>query len=552
MVEAPLEFCPVAPAARPMLAATMRSPSLHQAAASLALAVAACRSPVTLPVLPLRAPDVEVIAGHYAGTPLSGARVLTADEVNLSPLPADSAPASESTVQPWILDCELLYLEDLPPLGVSPLAPRADLVADLRGGAPLLPSASLGADADILVGSPAASFLTDLRGGASGRWLALAGGPTALPAGSTYALDALALEAVPDPVDFLGEFSDRGPIPRRVGLRLGHPSAGGALRVALVLQDLDPEQESLRLQQLAEAGAAAPLPPMAPEDELVRMELLRVADSYDPGMGALVLIVPSPFAGGNGRAFALVVEPRTAEESTIGGEKGPSKVAASALARAAASSERASRAATLEAPSTSETQGIELEAALTAMQNGSPRSALLLLTERTGAALAGDLAITLTRSDLQAMAGSLFEEQTPAQLARTPRSVPLTLERAAYSLLLGRALEGSIQPEQASLLHLHTGALGPFPDALKEILRQASDLADLESRLTAENLTFLEDSSSASRLRAHDWLRARGRSIEGFDPLAERDARRAVLEAARSAKLAPADSTSGAPSLSQQ
>lgn len=546
-----LEFCPVAPAARPMLTATMRSPSLLTTAAGLALAAAACRTPPPPPVLPLRAPEVEVIAGHYAGTPLSGARALTQAEVNLPAAPPPDGAGGPS-IRPWILDCELLYLEDLPPLGVSPLAPRADLVADLRGGAPLLPSASLGADAEILLGSPAASFLSDLRAGGLGRWLALAGGPTALPAGSTYALDAMGLEGVSDPVDFLGEFSDRGPIPRRVGLRLGHPSAGGALRVALVLQDLDPEQETLRLQQLAEAGAAAPLPPMAPEDESVRMELLRVAEAYDPAMGALVLIVPSPFAGGNGRAFALVVEPQAAAASADGQGSGPSDATAAALARAEASTERASRAATLDAPSRSETDGIELEAALSAMRNGSPRSALLLLTQRTGAALAGDLAITLTRSDLQAMAGSLFEQRTPAQLARTPRAVPLILERAAYSLLLGRALEGSIEPEQSALLHLHAGALGPFPDALQEILRQASDLSDLENRLIEENLTFLEDSSSASRLRAHDWLRARGRSIEGFDPLAERDARRAVLKAARSAALAPADTTPGASPPSQR
>lgn len=509
-----------------MLTATMRSPSPAALAMWLTLGATACSSPAPAPVLPLRAPDVEVVAEHFAGTSLSGARAVPAlagpdhHADSVTDQPGSQPPVSSA---PWFLDCELVYLEDLPLLGERPLAARADLVADLRGSAPLLPSASLGADAEVLTGAPAAEFLSALRAGDRGRWLALAGGPSALPAGSTYALDAVGREGVSDPVDFLGEFPDRGPIPRRVGLRLTNPVEGGALRVGLVLQDLDPDLETQRRQKLAEAGPSAPLPPMAPEDESVRMELLRVAEPYDPLDGPLVLLVPSPFRGGNGRAFALIVEPRAGDPTER------------ALARASASTQRASEAAELDAPSSTEAMAIELEAALTAMESGSPRSALLLLTSRTGAPLAADLALTLTRSDLQALSGSLFDSRTPAQIARDPAAVPLALERAAYGLLIRRALEGSIEPEQSALLHLHTGALGPYPDALEEILRKAVSLSDLERRIIEENLVFLEDSAAASRLRAHDWLRARGRDVADFDPLADRAARRAALEAARAA-----------------
>ena len=491
----------------------------------LALLAAGCQSPAPLPPpAPLHAPALEIISEQFTGSLLSGAKQpeahAAAAETETEEHPDMAQLASESL----LVDCSLLYLEDSPLLGRKPLAAQVDLVADLRGSQPVLSSAALGAEAEVLVGPGAVEFLSEVRADGRGRYLVLCEASPALPRGTTFALDALGHERVRDPLDFLDEFPDRGPIPRRVGLRIERPGPDGPLLLALVLQDLDPEIEIARLAAAAEAGSQIPEPPGPAEKEDVRMELLRLKDGYTVDQGPIILLVPSPFRGGNGETFAFALEPNT--QATAAVRQAAAKRAEQAL-------QRSFEASSSPAPNEEQARDIETEAALVSLSNGAQRSALLLLAQRARAPLTSDLVLTASKQQLQALTDRFFDDQSPAEVAQDAAAVPMRLERASYSMLLEAAADESLSPDLQALLYMRTGALGPFPDAVQGALQQARNIEDLEATWISENLSFLEDSDPSARLRAHDWLQARELAIPNYDPLANRKQRRAALEAMR-------------------
>ena len=95
------------------------------------------------------------------------------------------------------------------------------------------------------------------------------------------------------------------------------------------------------------------------------------------------------------------------------------------------------------------------------------------------------------------------------------------LERSASELA---ALQG--------ILLRHAGEPARYPRLVDTLLGVSVDTADFDLRLVAENRAFLEDSRPAARVRAFDWLTARGLAPEGFDPLGSSKSRRAALEPA--------------------
>jgi hypothetical protein len=84
--------------------------------------------------------------------------------------------------------------------------------------------------------------------------------------------------------------------------------------------------------------------------------------------------------------------------------------------------------------------------------------------------------------------------------------------------------------ELSAVLTNYAGEPGRHASSIKEILHGVSSRQDLENRLLAENLIFLEDSSPAARVRAFGWLTARHQAPMGFDPLGSPRDRRNALE----------------------
>jgi hypothetical protein len=158
------------------------------------------------------------------------------------------------------------------------------------------------------------------------------------------------------------------------------------------------------------------------------------------------------------------------------------------------------------------------------------RAAFFHLADAGGARLAADLALLDDDDALAACAAAVLEDrgERSDDVLDGPR-LAWSLEVAAARALLMRAPELPAEL-QASLL-ARAGELARFPDLLGACVESSSDLADFEARLERENRQFLEDSDPAARVRAHDWLAARGVACPGYDPLGSREQRRSALAA---------------------
>lgn len=158
------------------------------------------------------------------------------------------------------------------------------------------------------------------------------------------------------------------------------------------------------------------------------------------------------------------------------------------------------------------------------------RAALFHLADAGGARLAADLALLGDDGRLAECAAAVLDGRDEFR-DDAPDSARLcwSLEVAAARALLSPTAARSAELE--ALLLARAGELARFPDLLGACVESSVDLADFEVRLERENRQFLEDSDPAARVRAHDWLAARGVACPGYDPLGPRAERRAALAA---------------------
>jgi len=146
--------------------------------------------------------------------------------------------------------------------------------------------------------------------------------------------------------------------------------------------------------------------------------------------------------------------------------------------------------------------------------------------------LAQDYGFIATDEELATVANELHAKADAARLrAAESASLGLAMEAHVMRHLALQGAEGKLEPQLHGLLLLHTGEVGRWPGTLDEALREARTLEALRVRFLRENESFLEDGNPAARVRAHDWLMARGLAVAGYDPLAERDVREAALAA---------------------
>lgn len=158
------------------------------------------------------------------------------------------------------------------------------------------------------------------------------------------------------------------------------------------------------------------------------------------------------------------------------------------------------------------------------------RAAWLHLAGSLGAPLAQDYGFLAADSELAVAAGELSRSTSVEQLRAQPAPrLALALEAQVLNRMAVLAGEGGLDDGLRGLLLLHTGEAGRWPGAFDDLLRDARSVEDLRGRLVKENEAFLEDANPAARVRAHDWLAARGLAVPGYDPLAERDERTAAL-----------------------
>lgn len=538
--------------------------------------VAACATP-PVPPDPLAAPELRieaaVVPGDALGGPLafdgadshapgagstaetSESLVAEAEEGPVVPSggePAAGEPAAETSTAPGLpVRLRALYLAQPSPEGLTPVAGKARVIADLSGARPVLPTAELTASALHVAGDGADSWLGATLSGAE--HVVLLDQTTTVPHGASLRVGLEADERVPDPRDWLDEFEDRGPITRRVGVTLTHGTASPSL--SLEVSDMDPEAERALLESILIEPNAQAGPPGPAQDEKVRHEALQI-DGLVPSAGPLVLHLPSPFDAGNGSTIVFVIE--TGVEGDAGTAAAADAELSEAINRYAASSE----------PMTDmERVQVERTEALRAFRERGGRPALLLLAQESGAALALDLAVVadaafLARLAALALPAPAENAGAPAAPAKDPAAAPMTdsiegqgsdeedlallgwrIDAAAWTLLAQDAMEEALDDELSGLFLRNAGALARFPDLLLDAVASAGGSPEtFDERMVIEHRLFLEDSSASNRVRAHEWLLARGRAVSGFDPLAPREDRRAILEAAAAQNQAGGES----------
>lgn len=452
---------------------------------------------------------------------------------------------------PAPLRIRFIYLEEAPSASQRALTSavsEATVVADMIGGAPIAGTPQLTTSFLLAQGLAAEEWTAEALG--SDDHAVVLDERILLVPGATYRLGLTSSAFVEDPRDWLDEFPDRGPIPRRVGVTVTSSVEGVA--VAVEVTDLDPEKEAALVEDVLEHPDVLPGPPRPGQDEVLRRESLTI--SAHPTAGSpLVIQLDSPFETGTGskggdRICGIVIEvvDASAVDQTV--------LEAQRLIDTAAD-KRSRRAVPLTDESRADLQRAE---ALREFQSRGGRPALLLLAEEANAELAAELALVADESFLVELSRSAFPgaEETPegetivqqgdsavidpaehpASTTINPKSIRWVLESSAWQLLATGSLDETLDPELDGVLLRRGGALARFPDVIIDALKASKpSLEAFDARMIIEHEYSLEDSSASVRVRAFDWLTERGRAPEGYDPLGPREERRAALAAAREA-----------------
>ena len=436
---------------------------------------------------PLRTPELRASLAQRCGDPLG----VTAPLGAAQRLAESSAPA-------WTASIQLRATERAPSMlewraEHTPLSAHASLISAELGGAPVEPRVQLADGAWRVDSARDAQWLAQ---GALGRTRELDRVAGALLEGTTLRAQWLEAGAVV--------------APRALRVELGRPAESpGAAQVALILDaEVDFDHDS--------DPASAPV-------RTPRREALRLDFALRPDGEPLRLLLPSPFVGGEARGLSLelMLDARESSEER-----------ALALERCVASERGASEQQ--RALAAHEARRAELAPSIDALEDPKrARTALLQLALRTGAELAADLALSCAENDLaplcsnaRAALGSSLDAQIELD------ALGWRLERAMLRALAAQKEARALPYELEGVLLRLTGELGRSAAALDDVAQTCASLAEFRARLTAENRIFLDDASAAARVRAFDWLAARGQAPVGYDPLAPAPARRAALEAA--------------------
>jgi hypothetical protein len=431
---------------------------------------------------------------HYYGSPLSGPQL---------PIPADLATADVLPVS-----ITFIGLGQMPSSLAQPLPARARILAAPGGDSPLLPAPLLTQRARVTDVPDSKAFLAALRRQTSGPSIVLGQAHTAIPAGVTASL----------------EITDR-PLPNAPGGSTRHLSvavyypAAPATPAATRETAPPPIQIALALDETPQSGREIALIdcPASPAGAVALGVPFVLPDS--PVHAVVAVVEVAPIASGSGYQAAL--RQCLSDVNSWSGPSGGAGPGADSIADWPA-----------------------LAAAVQAL--GLPdnrRAALVFLADQSGADITKDLALVANDQMLASLAWAVLHGTQSAPSARPKRQIAWLLDRQSLALLTNPKVPGSTAPEMVAILIRHTGQCARQPDSIAEAMQGAVGVADLQNRLVAENMIFLEDVSPASRVRAYDWLARCGRAPAGYDPLAPARQRLDALDRASSA--APAGGGSG-------
>ena len=491
-----------------------------------------CRS-APLPALdpgPLQPPlGMQLSTGSFAGTPLGGPR----SELRPETLQADPRQAIP-------VEVEFLYLErSLPESSfgawfsspdteatLDPLALAVDLVVASDRRSEILPTSRLFLGARIGSGPFASSLWDSLVAGEKGRSHIALSEQRVLIGGATATFHLGLTEEVIDSDNFLREYPDREPFPKAVDLRMAIDERTSEIDWLFGLSSaaprLDPDVELSPAELRFRPGGPAPLQewvrPRMPSDETVR---------------SFLVLIPSPFDLSDVRTIAIHVVLGDA----LGGSAEGLPERTQAVVQVVADVQKVAFELTKSAlvfghvPTSTERT---IRAALEGLRYATDlRAVFAYLTGVLEPPMALDFVLTASEENLVALAERVATERTVNSDA-SPQigfDARWSIERGSWALLAGTALQGDqVSSSEKSLLLRHGGEVGRFPSLIEEALAACSSCEAFQLRLEKENRVFLKDASPAARVRALDWLLARGLAPAGYDPLASRADRRHALD----------------------
>ncbi|MFT4538066.1 MAG: hypothetical protein ACI841_002078 [Planctomycetota bacterium] len=491
----------------------------------LALACQSAPPPAPAPVPLLLPADMQVSVGHYFGSILGGPR----------PQPLAASP-SMSSAEEWsdtpvtgselIVHARVLYLDELPVDDLQSLASKTLLVASPQDDRPIRGASMLAIGAGYSESETAAGLFGSWSAGAAGRSTTAHEYEGSLPSGLTWTLSFDLDELIVDPDNFLGEWPDRGSVRKRLRIALERPEDGamGELTFGLGVSDLAPGSNEEDSEPRPPAEGGRPLGKRL-QHEWILPDLVPTIDG-----SPLLVVLPSPFATGEGRAFALLLELKSAASGQEATEEQQAKQAA------------AEQLAWLDVQSTEEPEGEEdsslalvgpkvrgllhaFAAVSTAQNERELRAPLLHVSHASSAPLTRDLSLIADEETLRGWVDRIPQDA----LSANAEAIAWRLERSAWLYLAARSMKDSLPFELESMVLRHAGEVGRYPSTIEDAAKRASSQEHFMARLIAENRLFLEDTSVSARVRAYDWLMAKRLTPSGFDPLASKDERRAAL-----------------------
>jgi hypothetical protein len=455
---------------------------------------AGCMSQPKRPPPPLATPAVFTQLTHYTGTPLSGPQIAVADV-------GTQADALEVSVK-WVA------VLNAPPSVQETLASQSRLIIAGQTGAPMLASPDLTKRVLFDQSSDVGALESQYAQAPSTAFAPIATLEGALPAKVT--------------ATFLAATAAGSPPRDRIVLRVSRRIAG----TATTQNTAQALQMTLEMSQDNSLAATQP--------SIIRSETAVFDRPLVNGQDHLAIVIPMNFSDSPARAMVGLVDITQGATAAL-------------LAECHADLQASAEAAAAQ-PNTAAVEGSAwsgYDSALKALwQPAERRAALVFLAAQTSAHICEDTALVADDPTLEKLGTTIAEEAAASSEPHTSAALSWLLDRAAFGLLVlsdapassspGGTAGAPLPPELRAVLTVYAGEPARHSGSLDDIANQSTSRQDLENRLTAENLVFLTDSSPASRVRAFDWLKARGLAPNGFDPLGPAKERREALDKALS------------------
>lgn len=514
----------------------MRSPSIFRIVCTVPLAAAfaaGCHAtpPAAKPFMAPAASGVQIT--HYIGTPLSG--------------PTFTKPTAFQASDAFAVQVEFVGLEKMTPLLGTPLAGKARMVVQSGRDHPVMATEFLLRGVRWLELKDPATFAGAISP-AAGRSVEIAKPRGALPANVTAVftlVDSIGLENA----------ASNSTIHRQIELDV-YRGANNHLLVGIAIADLAdqvPDKTDLeehksekkekptaappgKANRTAKAPAAAPRAVTAPpvfQRELAIVDLPPLSS----GGETAAVIIPIHFAHTDTTAIAAVLTLMPAAAT-------PEHIAAASrcaddLQRSSDAVANSPQQLTIVSP-----QWSQYRVALDALtQSTRRRAALVYLAGQTNAPLCRDVALAADEPTLDRLSAEVRRAIANPGAGATPSGEELgwTLDRTTFEMIAAMMNDAKLPLELSAIITQAAGQAGRDAGSIAEVSHSLATRAQFNTRLQAENLIALEDSSLTARVRAFDWLAARGEAPPGYDPQGTRKQRRAALESfAASPTTAPA------------